>query len=104
VIHREPILDQVDAGTNKHFFKQRAGAQEFLVFGLGAKTHDVLHACAVVPTAVEQRDFARGGQMRNVALKIPLLAFAFGRRSQRDNAAHYWVETLGDALYDTALA
>jgi len=104
VIHREPVLDEIDAGTDKHFFKQRAGSQELFVFSRGAKAHDALHTGAVVPTAVEEHHFARRRQMSNVTLEIPLAAFPFGRRTQRDNPAYPWVEALSDAFYDASLA
>jgi hypothetical protein len=47
---------------------------------LSAKTHDALDAGAVVPGAVEQDDFAAGGQVGRVTLKVPLRALALVRR------------------------
>ena len=68
------------------------------------KAHDALDAGAVVPTAVEQHDLARGRQVRDVALEVPLRSLALGRRAQRDDAAVMArVEPLHDALDRAAL-
>ena len=82
----------------------RHGAEEFLVFVVGAEAHDALDAGAVVPAAVEQHDLAGGRQVRDVALEVPLRALALVRRGQRRDAADARVEPLGDALDHAALA
>jgi len=41
-----------------------------------AEPHDLLDARTVVPAAVEQDDFAGCGEVRHIALEIPLRAFA----------------------------
>jgi hypothetical protein len=46
---------------------------------LGAEAHHPLDAGAVVPGAVEQHDLAAGGQVRHVALEVPLGLLALGR-------------------------
>ena len=51
------------------------------------ESHDLLDAGAVVPRPVEEHDLAFGGQMRDVALVIPLPAFAFGRCRQARRSA-----------------
>jgi hypothetical protein len=71
---------------------------------LGAEAHHSLDPGAIVPAAVEQHDFARSGQMRGVALKIPLAAFALVGRGQRDDPADPRVEPLRDPLDRAALA
>ena len=78
--------------------------EKLLVFGVRAEAHHPLDARAVVPAAVEQHDFAAGGQMRDVALEIPLAALALVRRRQRRDAADARIEPLRDALDDAALA
>ena len=69
---REPVLDQDDARAHQHPFELGNGTEELLVLLVGAKAHHPLDAGAVVPAAVEQDDFAAGGQMRHVALEVPL--------------------------------
>ena len=64
----------------------------------------MLDTGAVVPTAVEEDDFPGGGEMRHVALKVPLGSLALGRRGEGHYAADAWIEALGDALDGAALA
>ena len=78
--------------------------EEFEILGFGAETHDVFDPGAVIPTAVEQDDFPGGGEVRHVALKIPLRSLAFGRSGEGHYAADAWIEALGDALDSAALA
>ena len=101
---RKPVLDQDDAGANQHLFELGNGAEKLLVLVVGAKAHDLLNPRAVVPAAVEEDDFAAGRQMRNVALEVPLAAFALARRRQCGDAADARIEALRDALDDAALA
>ena len=71
---------------------------------LGAEAHHVLDARAVVPTAVEDHDFARGRKMLHVALDVHLRLLAVGRRGQRHQAEHARADALGDGLDGAALA
>ena len=71
---------------------------------VGAEAHHALDAGAVVPAAVEQHDLAAGGQVRHVALEVPLRALALVRRRQRRDAADARVQALRDALDHAALA
>jgi hypothetical protein len=73
---REPVLDEHDAGTHEHALKLGDRAQELLDILVRAEAHDALDAGAVVPGAVEQHDLAARGQVRDVALEIPLRALA----------------------------
>ena len=70
----------------------------------GAVAHDVLDAAAVVPGAIEQADLAGGGQVRDVALEVPLGALTLGGHRKRDHARDTRVEVLGDAFDRSALA
>ena len=79
-------------------------AHELLVLGLRAEPHDALDARAVVPGAVEQDDLAGGGQVRDVALEVPLRLLALRRRGQGHHPAHPWAGPLGDPLDHAALA
>ena len=74
------------------------------MLGRRAESHDFLDAGAVVPGAVEQHDLAFGGQLRYVALVIPLSAFTIGRRRKRGNARDARVEIFGDPFDGAALA
>ena len=95
---REPVLDQLDSRPDQHALELRAGAHELLVLLLGAKAHHPLDARPVVPRAVEQDDLPSGGQVRDVALEVPLGLLALGRRRERHNAADARVRPLGDPL------
>ena len=70
----------------------------------GAVAHDVLDAAAVVPGAVEQADLAGGGQVRDVALEVPLGALTLSGHGKGDHARDTRVEVLGDALDRPTLA
>ena len=59
---------------------------------------------AVVPGPVEQHDLARGRQMVDVALEVPLGALALGGLLQRDDARPARVEVLHEPLDGAALA
>ena len=104
VADREPVLDEDDAGTHQHALELGDRAEELLDVGLAAEAHDAFDAGTIVPAAVEQHDFAAAGQMGNVALEIPLAAFALGRRRQGHCAADARIEPLGDAFDHAALA
>jgi hypothetical protein len=104
VAHREPILDQDDAGTDEHPLELGAGMEELLNFGVRAEAHDALDPGAVVPTAVEEHHFPGGRQVRHVALEKPLRLLLLRRRRQGHDPADARVEVLSDALDDTAFA
>jgi hypothetical protein len=58
VVHRKPLLYQDDAGADEHLFKKWASMQEFLTLIVRAEPHHSLDTSAVVPTPIEQNDFA----------------------------------------------
>jgi hypothetical protein len=58
--------------VDHHLLDQRRDSEKCLDLLLGAEAHHALHAGAVVPAAVEDHDFARGRQVRNVALRVHL--------------------------------
>src|SRR5262249_57476743 len=83
----KPVLQQDDARTHQHALEFGNGMEEFLVLFFRAESHHPLDTGAVVPAAVEQDHFSAGRQMRYVALKIRLGAFALaGSRQGRDPA------------------
>ena len=101
---REPVLDELDARSHQHAFELGHVAEELLDLVLGAKAHHPLDAGAVVPTAVEQDDLAGCGQVRHVALEVPLGSLAVVGRGQGHDAGDARVQALGDALDDAPLA
>ena len=71
--HREPELEEPDAGAHEHAFKIGALAHEFEIVVGRAEAHHALDAGAIVPGAVEEHDFAAGRQVLDIALEIPLV-------------------------------
>ena len=100
----KPVLDQLDAGPRQHAFEVGHVAKKILDLRLGGEIHHPLDPGPVVPGPVEQNDFAGAGQMRHVALEVPLRLFAFAGRRQRHRAADAGVQALGDAFDDAPLA
>ena len=68
------------------------------------EAHDILNAGAVVPTAVENDDFAGGREMLDVALKIHLRFLTIGRRWQRHDPEDARAHPFGDGFDGAALA
>src|SRR5690606_37336369 len=101
---REPELDEVNARVHEHLLELGSRASELEVLLRGAVPHDAFDACAVVPGAVEEHDLARGREVRDVALEVPLLLFALGRNLERDDACTTGVQVLGEALDRSTLA
>ena len=71
---------------------------------LGAESHHVFDAGAIVPAAVEDDDLARGREVLDVALHEHLRLFAVRGRRQRHHAEHARAHPLGDRLDGPALA
>ena len=86
------------------FLELRAQIQEAPVLLLRAEAHDVFHARAVVPAAVEDDDLARRRKVLQVALHVDLRFFAVGRRGQGDDAKYARAHPLGKRAYRAALA
>ena len=102
--YREPELEQVGTVPYHHAFELGRLTHELLVFGVAAKAHDAFDAGTVVPGAVEQHDFAGGGQVLYITLEIPLAAFEFRGFFQRDNACAARIDVFHEALDGAALA
>ena len=79
-------------------------AQKPFVLFLGAEAHNALDAGAVVPTAVEDDDFAGGREVLHVTLHVHLRLLAVGRRRQGDEPEDARADALGDGLDGAALA
>jgi hypothetical protein len=86
--------------------RSRSGrlAHEFEIFVGLAEAHHPLHAGAVVPGPVVENDFARRGQMLDVALEVPLPALLVGGFVQRHDTGLARVQMLHEALDRAALA
>ena len=67
-----------------------------LVFG--TETHHPLDTRTVVPRPIEQHDFAGGGQVFDVALKVPLAPFDFTRFLQRDHSRPPRIQVLHESF------
>src|SRR5262245_37217127 len=78
--------------------------QKALGLFLRAEAHDALDACAVVPTAIEDGDFAPRGEVRDIALKVHLSLLALGRRRQCDDVKDPRADALRDRLDSAPLA
>src|SRR5260221_763873 len=87
VVDRKPILYEIDSRAHQHLFENWTGTKELLIFVLIAKLHDALNPGPVVPTAIEQNDFAPRRKLGDVALEIPLAAFTTCRRAECHDAA-----------------
>ena len=71
---------------------------------LGAEPHHLLDPCPVVPGPVEQHHFAAAGQVRDVALEIPLSLFGLGGFLQCHDPRTARVQVFHEALDGAALA
>ena len=104
IAHGKPIFQHLDAGTHQDPFELRTRLQKVLILEVAAETHDAFDSRPVVPTAIEQDQFARRRQMGDVTLKIPARPFPLGRVRQRDHAADARVENLRDPFDRPSLA
>ena len=60
------------------------------------KAHDIFHTRPVVPTAIEDDDFTRSGEMRDVSLHIHLSLLTIRGGGKGDHAKYTRVDPLGD--------
>ena len=72
--------------------------------GLRREPHHPFDAGTVVPGTVEQHHLARGREVLDVALEVPLGALAVARGAERDDTNHPWVGACRDPLDHTPLA
>ena len=71
---------------------------------IGAESHDLLDAPAVVPAAIEEDDLAGGREMHHVALVVELRLLAVAGGRQRHDPKHPRTDPLLDSLDDSTLA
>ncbi len=104
VAHGEPEFDAVDAALREIPLELRHLLHKGVIFLMRAEAHHTFDARAVVPRAVEHDDLARGRQVLDVTLKVPLASFGFGRLFQRDDPRAMRIQMLHEALDCAALA
>src|SRR4029077_15673647 len=68
------------------------------------EAHNVFHAGAVVPAAIENHDLAGGGKEFHVALDEHLALLPIGRRVEGDGSKHAWTDFFGNGLNRASLA
>src|SRR5262249_18478501 len=100
----QPDLDQRNTAIDDVFFDFWAKREKTAVLILSTKSHHVFDAGAVVPTAVEDHDLARGRKLLDVALHKHLRLFPVRRSRKSHHAKDARAHTLGDGLDGPALA
>src|SRR6266536_3572945 len=68
----QPVFDQDNAILNDEMLSNGGILEEFLVLLVGAEAHHMLDARPIIPTAVENDDFACCGKMSHIALEVHL--------------------------------
>src|SRR5262249_5642326 len=97
-------LDQNQPAADEIALHLRTELEEALVLLRRAEAHHVLHAGAVVPTAVEDHHLARRWKVLKVSLHVELGLFTVRRRGERRDAEHARAEALGDGANRPAFA
>src|SRR6516165_1267626 len=100
----QPDFDQDNTGVDDVFFHWRAKLEKMAGLLRTAKSHDRFDAGAVVPTAIEDYDLARGRKLLDVALHEHLRLFPVRRSGKRHHAKHARAHALADGLDGSALA
>src|ERR1700723_2215231 len=98
----EPDLNDVNATVDDIFFDCRAQFEKLPTLLLGAKAHHIFHSRSVVPTPIEDHDFARGREMLHVTLHVHLRLLAVGRRGQSGDAEYARADALSNGLNRSA--
>src|SRR3982751_665696 len=70
IAHFEPILQQNDAAGNHKLLNNGAEFQKPAVLFLSTEAHHMLDTRAVVPAAVKDNYFTRGGKVLHVTLHV----------------------------------
>src|ERR1700719_2938183 len=100
----EPDFNDVNATVDDIFFDCRTQFEKLPTLLLVAKAHHIFHSRSVVPTPIEDHDFARGREMLHVTLHVHLRLLAVGRRGQSGDAEYARAHALGNGLNRSALA
>lgn len=99
----EPQLDQDYAAVDDVLLGVWTERQETFVFRELAETHNILHAGAIVPTAVKDHYFAGCGKMLHVTLHEQLGLFPVRWRWKSYNTKNPRADALSDRLDGAAL-
>jgi hypothetical protein len=70
--HFEPVFHQGDVGVDDILFPGRTYLEESIVLFVRAKPHHSLNAGTVIPTPVQNNDFAPRRKMLEISLKVHL--------------------------------
>ena len=100
----EPDLNELDARVHNVLLRLRAQFEKIPVLLVRAEAHDVLPPGAIVPTPVENHDFARRGEMLHVTLDVHLRLLAVGGSGQCHQPEHARTDPFGDGFDGAALA
>src|SRR5258708_2537597 len=104
ITHLEPDLNDLNAAVHDISFDRRAQFEKLPMLLLAAKAHHIFHPRSVVPTPIEDHDFAGGREMLHVTLQVHLRLLAVGRRRQRDEAEYPRAYALSNGLNRSAFA
>src|SRR4030095_3304251 len=104
VAYFQPILDELDALVDNDFLDVRAKFEEVAVLCFGAEPHDILHAGAVVPTAVKNDDLPGRWKMLHITLDVQLRLLAVRRSRQSHDAKYPRAHALCDRFDGSPLA
>ncbi len=75
----QPILDQENTILKDEVFSNGGILEECLVLLVCSEAHHMLDASPIVPTTIENDDFARSRKMSHIALDVHLRFLALGR-------------------------
>src|SRR6516164_1421544 len=92
------VLHNLNSSTDQHVLEWQRLFQKAFIFTVRAETHHTFDARPVVPTAIEQDQFLRRRQIRDIALKVPGRAILIGRLAERHDPRLAWAEMLDDAF------
>ena len=95
---REPVLKEVDAVIDEHPLKLGGLSHKFEILRRITKAHHAIYTGAVVPGAIEERDFACRRKAMDVALKEPLALLSVARLLERPDMCATRIEMLRESL------
>src|SRR4029453_17628657 len=99
-----PIFDQLNAGIHYELLSLGHHLKELVALFRGTEAHHVFNSGPVVPTAVEDDDLARRGEMPHVALDVHLRLLPVRRGGKGRHSKHAWADALCNSTDSAALA
>src|SRR5262249_49431734 len=100
----EPQLDQYDSRIGDILLDLRAELQESMMLLLAHEPHDVFDTGPVVPAAVEDDDFAAGGEKIGITVHQHFRFLTSRRGGEGDHPEYARAHPLGECLDGAALA